>query len=188
MDVNVLNLAKGGKLIHSLVGNIQYGMPPETIKDSSKLPGSVPEYFIIPTRRFDWKEGINFMEFEFPVYYNFFIRKKRKTKLICDFKTMKDVQVIFQETLLGPKDFSRFHRDFWEDYAAVPDMPKELAHFAVNPFEPEQKLRLDMFIEFLIFDESGQVKINKEISVNQQDYEYMKKSGMIRKNHSRSKK
>ena len=110
MEINVINLPKGGKLIRSMIGNIQFGIPPETIKDSSKIEGGVPEYFIIPSKRFDWKDGINFMEFEFPVYYNFFIRKKRKTKLICDFKTMKDIQVIFQETLLGPRDFSRFHR------------------------------------------------------------------------------
>ena len=181
MEVNLVNLPKGGKLVHSLVGNIQYGIPPETIKDSSKMRGSVPEYFIVPLRRFDWKEGINFMEFEFPVYYNFFIRKKRKTKLICDFKTMKDVQVIFQETLLGPKDFSRFHRDFWEGYAAVPDMPRELAHFAVNPFDPKQPLRLDMFIEFLIFDESGVVKFDKDISVSKEEFEFLSKSGMIPK-------
>ena len=181
MEVNVINLPKGGKLIPSLIGNIQYGMPPETIKDSSKIEGGVPEYFIIPTRRFDWKDGINFMEFEFPVYYNFFIRKKRKTKLICDFKTMKDVQIIFQETLLGPRDFSRFHRDFWEGYSAVPDMPRELAHFAVNPFNPDQPLKLDMFIEFLIFDEKGTVKINKEITVNEDQFNQMKKNRLLKK-------
>ena len=175
----MINLPKGGKLIRSMIGNIQFGIPPETIKDSSKIEGGVPEYFIIPSKRFDWKDGINFMEFEFPVYYNFFIRKKRKTKLICDFKTMKDIQVIFQETLLGPRDFSRFHRDFWEGYSAVPDMPRELAHFAVNPFDPNEPLKLEMFIEFLIFDEKGMVKIKKEISVNQEEYQKMKISGMI---------
>ena len=185
MEVNIINLPKGGKLVPSLIGNIQYGMPPETIKDSSKVKGGVPEYFIIPKKRFDWKDGINFMEFEFPVYYNFFICKKRKTKLICDFKTMKDVQVIFQETLLGPKDFSRFHRDFWEGYLAVPDMPKEMAHFAVNPFDPNQPLKLEMFIDFLIFDEKGMVNISKDICVNEDQYNQMKDNGLIKSKNNR---
>ena len=179
MEKNIINLAKGGKVIPSLIGNIQYGMPPETIKDSSNIEGGVPEYFIIPTRRFDWKDGINFMEFEFPVYYNFFIKKKRKTKLICDYNTMKDVQVIFQETLLGPKDFSKFDRDFWEGYNAIPDIQKELKHFAVNPFEPDQPLRLDMFIDFIIFDEKGIASIKKSILVQKQDYMKMGDSGML---------
>lgn len=184
----MINLPKGGKLVPSVIGNIQYGMPPETIKDSSKIEGGVPEYFIIPTSRFDWKDGINFMEFEFPVYYNFFICKRRKTKLICDFKTMKDVQVIFQETLLGPKNFSRFHRDFWEGYSAVPDMPRELAHFGVNPFQPDQPLRLEMFIEFLVFDEKGIVKIKKTIEVDEDQFVKMHKSGMLKKKSTRAKK
>lgn len=125
------------------------------------------------------------MEFEFPVYYNFFVRKKLKTKLICDYKTMHDVKVIFQETLLGPKDFSRFHRDFWEGYTAVPDMPKEIAHFAVNPFEPDQPLRLEMFIEFILFDDKGKASIKRTISVNKDEYLKMGDSGMLLDQHKR---
>jgi hypothetical protein len=188
MDKNVIELPKGGKLIPSLIGNIQYGMPPETIKDSSNLEGGVPEFFIIPKLRFDWKEGINFMEFEFPVYYNFFLRRKRKTKLICDYKTMQDVHAIFQETLLGPKDFSRFHRDFWEGYKAIPDMPKELKHFAVNPFDPGQPLKLEMFIDFFIFNEKGQTSIKKNILVNKDEYMKMGDSGFLMDQHKRKMK
>jgi hypothetical protein len=83
--------------------------------------------------------------------------------------------------LLGPRDFSRFHRDFWEGYSAVPDMPRELAHFAVNPFNPDQPLKLDMFIEFLIFDEKGIVKIKKDIKVNEDQFNQMKKNRLLRK-------
>lgn len=171
-------------MINTLIGNIQYGIPPETIKDSTAIEGGVPEYFIIPTERFDWNDGINFMEFEFPVYYNFFIRKKTKTKLICDWKTQKDINSIFQETLLGPKDFSRFHRDFWEDYKAVPDMQRELAHFAVNPFDPKEPLRIEMFIDFILFDSQGRVKIDKEIEVTNDEYYSLLNSGVISKENS----
>ena len=181
MDKNVIELPKGGKVVKSLIGNIQYGIPPETIKDSGSIDGGVPEYFIIPTERFDWKDAINFMEFEFPVYYNFFIRKKTKTKLICDWKTQRDINSIFQETLLGPKDFSRFHRDFWEDYKAVPDMPRELAHFAVNPFNPQEPLNINMFIDFIIFDKNGIAKFDKVIEVTDEEYYMFIDQGIIQK-------
>ena len=154
-------------------------MPPETIKDTVSIKGGVSEYYIIPTDRFDWKDGINFMEFEFPVYYNFFIKKQRKTKLICNRKTMSDIKIIFQETLLGPKDFSKFHRDFWEGYKAVPDMPRELAHFAVNPFQPTEPLKIDMFIEFIFFDEYGKAKISKHMEVNDDEYQNLVAIGAV---------
>lgn len=179
----MLELPKGGKVISTILGNVQYGLPPETIKDTVAIKGGVSEYYIIPTERFDWKDGINFMEFEFPVYYNFFIKKKLKTKLICDWKTMKDVKSVFQETLLGPKDFSRFHRDFWEGYKAVPDMPKELAHFGVNPFNPIEPLKIDMFIDFLIFDEKGIATIEKNIDVSQAEYDNLLESGVVKRDN-----
>ena len=175
-------------MVFTVLGNIQYGMPPETIKDTVKIEGGVSEYYIIPKDRFDWKDGINFMEFEFPVYYNFFIKKKLKTKIICDHKTMNDVKAIFQETLLGPRDFSRFHRDFWEGYKAVPDMPKELAHFAVNPFEPTEPLKIEMFIEFLLFDSKDKVEFEKTITVNDIQYKDLLSVGAIDNSSLKKKK
>ena len=65
------------------------------------------------------------MEFEFPVYYNFFLRKMTKTKIICKEETMHQVKAIFQETLLGPLDFSNVDEDFVDDYSAKPDFKKE---------------------------------------------------------------
>lgn len=64
-------------------GPIQFGLPPETVKDTMSLGIEVPTYYIIPTQRFDKKFGINVAEFEFPAYFNFFI-KKRQVTLICD--------------------------------------------------------------------------------------------------------
>jgi hypothetical protein len=172
-------------MIQSALGNIQYGMPPETIKDSMNVEGGVAEYYIVPEHRFDWKDGINFMEFEFPVYYNFFLRGRQKTKLICDQKTMQDIKAVFQETLLGPQDFSRFHRDFWEGYKAIPDMPKELKHFAVNPFEPDQPLEVDMFIDFVLFNDKGVASFKKVLKVNESEYMRLGDLGMLMDQHKR---
>jgi hypothetical protein len=64
-------LPRGGILISTSAGNIQLGIPPETIKDTMKLEGGVPGTFIIPQSMFDLHCGIAPAEMEFPVYYNF---------------------------------------------------------------------------------------------------------------------
>lgn len=94
MQSNVINLPRGGLIIKTKIGNIQYGLPPETVKDSLKLGISVPTYFIIPTNRFDRKTGINVAEFEFPAYFNFFCNK-RQICLICTKSAEKDIKNIF---------------------------------------------------------------------------------------------
>jgi hypothetical protein len=83
---------------------VQIGMPPETIKDSMMQGLTVPNIFIIPTVRYSKTDFINVAEFEFPAYFNFFILKKR-LKLICDKDQEANIRIIFQETLLGPKEF-----------------------------------------------------------------------------------
>ena len=35
----------------------------------------VPRYYIVPFKRFDSRYGVNLAEFEFPAYFNFFVRK-----------------------------------------------------------------------------------------------------------------
>jgi hypothetical protein len=39
-------------------------------------------YYIVPRERFDRKAGLNIAEFEFPAYFNFFVRRKR-VNLVC---------------------------------------------------------------------------------------------------------
>lgn len=161
----MIKLEKGGIVLQTSLGNIQYGIPPETVKDSISMGVSVPEYYIIPKKTFDWTDGINLMEFEFPVYFNFFIRKRTKTKIICDEETRKNILIIFQETLLGPKKFEDFEEEFVEEYKGIPDMGKELAYFAVNPFLPDQPLTCELFIDFLIYDEKNMVKFCKDVEI-----------------------
>ena len=100
-DENIIPLPRGGYLIKTLIGNLQFGMPPETVKDCLNLQLEVPLHYIIPTARFNRKYGLNVAEFEFPAYFNFFIRNK-KINLICTKEAMNAIQIIFQETLLGP--------------------------------------------------------------------------------------
>lgn len=182
----MIELPKGGLVIRTLLGNLQYGMPPETVKDTFLIEDGVPEYYIIPSQKFDWQDGINFMEFEFPVYCNFFIKKKVKTKLICTPETKEKIEIIFQETLLGPKDLSQFANDFWEGYAAIPRIKKELEHFAVNPFDPSQKLTLDLFIDFILFDKKMRAEISDTVEVSEEEYLELLEKGLLGLEHMNS--
>jgi hypothetical protein len=84
-------------------------MVPETVKDCLTLGIilyyiiigiEVPTIFIMPSHRFDNRFCLSVAEFEFPAYFNFFV-KKRKIILVCDKIGEAAVRTIFQETLLG---------------------------------------------------------------------------------------
>lgn len=100
----LIRLPRGGIVIHTSLGNIQFGMPPETVKDSMLMGIDVPEIYVIPTRRFDFNSCLNVAEFEFPAYFNFFIRRKQIT-LVCSQEAKEAIVAVFNETLLGPSDF-----------------------------------------------------------------------------------
>ena len=70
-------LAGGGHVVPTSFGLIQVGIPPETIKDSMNLGAEVPTNFVIMGDLFDRIEGLSLAEFEFPSYFNFFVKKKR---------------------------------------------------------------------------------------------------------------
>ena len=90
----IIDLPRGGLIVKTSIGNVQFGIPPETIKDSIVLKLDVPRYFIIPTKRFDKQANLNVVEFEFPAYYNYFINKKTIT-LICDNETKECIRRAF---------------------------------------------------------------------------------------------
>mmetsp|Transcript_30239 Transcript_30239/g.27548 ORF Transcript_30239/g.27548 Transcript_30239/m.27548 type:complete len:109 (+) Transcript_30239:38-364(+) len=73
---SIIPLQRGGCVVNTKIGPIQFGIPPETVKDHMVNGFEVPTYFILPTNRFDRKLGINVAEFEFPAYYNFFLKQK----------------------------------------------------------------------------------------------------------------
>ena len=45
---SVISLPRGGVIVHTPIGTVQFGMPPDTIKDSMKLGISVPKIFVYP--------------------------------------------------------------------------------------------------------------------------------------------
>lgn len=100
----IIQLPRGGYIIKTLIGNLQFGMPPETLKDCLNMQLEIPLYYIVPTSRFNRKFGLNVAEFEFPAYFNYFVRQKRIV-LICTQEAKESIQIIFQETLLGPQNY-----------------------------------------------------------------------------------
>jgi CRP-like cAMP-binding protein len=125
----VTSLPRGGYLVNTPVGYIQFGAPPETIKDTMSLPESVPQIFILPYSLFNWDKGISLAELEFPIYYNYFIKKK-KTYIICRKTQGKRLMKVLQEAVFGPKELDLNH-----DYhptskeLAIPDLRAELNYY-----------------------------------------------------------
>ena len=110
--LDIIELPRGGVSIEtSAVGYVQYGIPPETIKDSMRLGIPVPSVYIVPVDRFCREMGpalgVNLAEFEFPAYFNFFVQRKRCTLVLDSLDAERNIQRVFSETLLGPLPFRR---------------------------------------------------------------------------------
>lgn len=125
----VTQLPRGGYVVTTSEGRIQFGAPPETIKDTLKDPEGVPEVFVLPRRMFNWRKGINVADMEFPIYYHFFIRKQRP--LVCG--TMEQSRALataLQEAVFGPRDLDLRDDSFnIGDDVFVPDIREELSFF-----------------------------------------------------------
>eukprot|EP00808_Paulinella_micropora_P015650 g36229.t1 len=156
LDVNrdsCIPLPRGGTYIKTKCGPVQVGLPPETIKDCMSLGLTLPTHYVLPKERFNMEVGINVAEFEFPAYFNFFI-KRTKINLIIDRHVEPFIRQIFQESLLGPKEI-QWPKEYSEKIPrdAYPDLAAELASFRKNPFNPKEELSVDVLIIFTYFDE-----------------------------------
>jgi hypothetical protein len=63
---NMVFLPRGGVYVSTTHGAIQFGVAPETIKDSVNLGLNVSTRFVVPRERFNLHAGINVSEIEFP--------------------------------------------------------------------------------------------------------------------------
>jgi CRP-like cAMP-binding protein/phosphoribosyl 1,2-cyclic phosphodiesterase len=131
-DKNYVELNRGGFLVDTPVGYIQFGSPPETIKDTMGFPKGVPMIFVMTDVMFDWIKGISLAEVEFPIYYNFFLNSK-KTIIICNREQYPQLKTMLQESIFGPVDI-----DIASDYSSmggdreVPDIRSEMNFFRNN--------------------------------------------------------
>lgn len=87
------------------MGPIQIGIPAETIKTSLLKGEDVPQVYCLPPKLFSAEQ--NLAEIEFPLYFNFFIKKaflnpEKKIILIGDTTYIQNVKQLFKESFHGP--------------------------------------------------------------------------------------
>lgn len=153
-------LHRGGYVLDTSAGRIQFGCPPETIKDTMTSPGGVPRIFVLPKKLFHNRKGISVAELEFPLYYNFFI-KQQKSIIIGTKNQISRLIATLQESLFGPKSF-----DIANDYhncsagCSIPDIKPEMEYFGSN-------FTFDDLVEFRVIQNKN-VKLD-DIHINIDD-------------------
>ena len=177
IDSDMISLPRGGSYIRTPAGPLQFGIPPETIKDCMALKLDLPRYYIVPRMRFNRVTGINVAEFEFPTYFNFFVLRG-KVNLILDPSDEIMIRTVFQETLFGPENANHYldeEHSTPEGKAAMPDLQKELDYFRMNPFSPGELMKIDTLINFVHFDDNGVATIGEDgnhVRIIMQEDEY----------------
>ncbi|KAL4426292.1 hypothetical protein ABPG74_006549 [Tetrahymena malaccensis] len=162
----IIHLPRGGIIIKTSIGNVQYGFPPETVKDSINMQLKVPTHFIVPSQRFDKQANLNVAEFEFPAYYNYFIHKK-KINLICDPECKSAIRNAFQETLCGPLSHDKLQDDFHFSYpkSGFPDFFKERSILSGAIQDPSFHTEVDTLLSFSLFDHNNSVELKQDQNV-----------------------
>lgn len=155
----VTDLPRGGYLIQTNVGYIQFGAPPETIKDTMLLPESVPQIFVLPRNLFNADKGISLAELEFPIYFNFFI-KKRKTNIICTIEQGKRLIRVLRESVFGPKELDITQDIHPGNNVVVPDLRKEMDYYKTFRFED--------LLAFSYFKDN-KITINNDVTIQIDD-------------------
>jgi CRP-like cAMP-binding protein len=123
----VTELPRGGFLVQTSAGYVQVGAPPETIKDTMLLPESVPQIFVLPVRLFNPEKGISLSELEFPIYFNFFF-KKRRTTIVATREQAARLERVLQEAVFGPADLD-ISVDAPDAGTGLSDIRPEMAHY-----------------------------------------------------------
>ncbi|MFC1670098.1 cAMP/cGMP-dependent 3',5'-cyclic-AMP/GMP phosphodiesterase [Spirochaetota bacterium] len=143
----VTPLPRGGYLVDTSSGYIQFGSPAETIKDTMLLPKGVPLIFVLPSELFNWLKGISIAEVEFPIYYNFFIRNM-KTRIICYKEQAERFKKILQESVFGPKK-----PNFQKDYSK--DIPVDIIPKIKNEMDYFRTMKFDDIVEFCTYNDNS---------------------------------
>ncbi len=124
----ITELPRGGYLVDTSAGYIQFGSPPETLKDTIFLPKSVPNIFVLPIEHFDPKHGMSVAEIEFPIYYNYFLRQK-KTKIFVNPDHIENMKIVLQEAVFGPQELDIEGDVEKGENSHVPDIMSEMKYF-----------------------------------------------------------
>lgn len=160
-SIDLFSLPRGGTLAVCDGKPIQFGIPPETIKDTMGRPCGVPEIFVLSEPLFNLERGSSNAELEFPIYYNYFL-KRRRTTIVCTAKQRRRIIAVLQESLFGPKDL-QLALDFagGKTHWAFPDMRAEMNFFRRSPKKPGELLQMGDFVRFRLISPDSVVQIGK---------------------------
>jgi CRP-like cAMP-binding protein/phosphoribosyl 1,2-cyclic phosphodiesterase len=147
-------LKRGGMLVLTSLGPVQFAAPPETIKDTIPTSHGVANIFVLTPTFFDYERGVSLAETEFPAYFNFFVKQK-KVCLVCTAAQEERVRRIMHESLFGPEhiDLEAEIPTTVEDRSWQPDLEAELAHFRKSPIVGGRAMVLEDLVQFCLFDE-----------------------------------
>lgn len=153
-------LPRGGTLIERGDFRMQIGCYPETIKDTMKSDGGVPDLFLLPDDLFDTNLGVSICDAEFPVYFNFYIKSKM-CRFICHRRQVRTVARVLREAIFGPFKLN-LEREYPEgsESPGFPDMKKEMAFYKEDAKLPGGRLRLKNMIKIYTFDDEGKVEVD----------------------------
>ena len=174
----VVHLPRGGVYVRTSAGPVQFGIPPETIKDSMGLGLDVPTFYIIPKDLFDRRRGMNVSEFEFPTYFNFFILKRKVRLLVEDASAEARIRAIFQESAFGPQG-SPHDGEFAENFPrdARPDFAKETGFF--RRAKDGARMDVDSLVEFVRYDADHTFHVSPQVVIARTRDGYVVKDGGV---------
>ena len=165
-ESTVTHLPRGGVVVSTSLGPVQFGCPPETLKDSLALGRPVPTVYVVPEERFDRHQGVNLFEVEFPAYWNFFLEGRGVT-VVTDQDGERRVRTVLSETLFGPSRYGDMELEYDPSVppAARPDLARECALFRKDPRDPTRRLELDAMVEFARYDAEGRARLSEQVFV-----------------------
>lgn len=158
-------LSRGGVILPSSIGQIQYGAVPETIKDTLTTPAGVPGIFVVPRHFFARDRGVLMADLEFPAYWNFFVQGRRTT-IVCRPDQRPIVERVFREACFGPAALDA--HEFARRTDAVPDLAAEMNHFRFDP-KLGRKTRIEDLIDLREVDENGRAALWDGVEVVHDD-------------------
>ncbi|KYR02651.1 cAMP/cGMP-stimulated cAMP/cGMP phosphodiesterase [Tieghemostelium lacteum] len=179
---------EGAFIYKSSIGPIQIGIPPETIKTSLKKNELVPQIYVLPHTLSS--RGVSYSEVEFPVFFNFFIKKAASNPnfrvIMVGHKDQLDrVQSIFKESMFGPEKDQLYIRDeialckIEEGYDI--DFPSERSTLAFRKGNQEASLEDYMIVK--PYDENNQVVVNLAMEdvdeCNQKHVKIVNRHGLV---------
>jgi CRP-like cAMP-binding protein/ribonuclease BN (tRNA processing enzyme) len=165
-DVDVYHLPRGGTIVRTSVGLVQFGAPPETIKDSLGLGLGVPTIYVLPTTWFSRRRGVTCAELEFPAYYNYFLHG-RKLLAVCDESGQRRQHAVLREALLGPERYDKLARDFDASVPldARPNLAAECEYFRAGAGGPDGVQIGDM-VDCCLYDAAGVARVGAGVEIH----------------------